>query len=166
MLGVDEIDLSGFGSAFKVYIGTHGDRGAHVADVILPGATYVEKPGTWVNMEGRVQRAERAVFPVGDAREDWTILRALSAVLGKTLPFDNLDQLRAKIAADHPALAEEGIALAGALDPAPKGGDVSGAIVYPIADFYLTNPIARSSPTMQRCSAELVRGETFAEAAE
>jgi NADH-quinone oxidoreductase subunit G len=166
MLGVDETDLSGFGSAFKVYIGTHGDRGAHAADVILPGATYVEKPGTWVNMEGRVQRAERAVFPVGDAREDWTILRALSAVLGKTLPFDNLDQLRAKIAADHPALAEEGIALAGALDPAPKGGDVSGAIVYPIADFYLTNPIARSSPTMQRCSAELVRGETFAEAAE
>ncbi|WP_454882671.1 NADH-quinone oxidoreductase subunit NuoG [Sphingomonas oryzagri] len=166
LLGVDETDLSGFDNSFKVYIGTHGDRGAHAADVILPGATYVEKPGTWVNMEGRVQRAERAVFPVGDAREDWTILRALSAVLGKTLPFDSLDQLRAKIAADHPGLAEEGIHLAGALDPAPKGGDVSGAIVYPIDDFYLTNPIARSSPTMQRCSAELIKGETFAEAAE
>ncbi|PXA87542.1 NADH-quinone oxidoreductase subunit G [Nostoc sp. 3335mG] len=166
LLGVDETDLSGFNNSFKVYIGTHGDRGAHAADVILPGATYVEKPGTWVNMEGRVQRAERAVFPVGDAREDWTILRALSAVLGKTLPFDSLAQLRAKIAADHPGLAEEGIHLAGALDPAPKGGDVSGAIVYPIADFYLTNPIARSSPTMQRCSAELIKGETFAEAAE
>ena len=166
LLGVDETDLSGFANSFKVYIGTHGDRGAHAADVILPGATYVEKPGTWVNMEGRVQRAERAVFPVGDAREDWTILRALSAVLGKTLPFDSLAQLRAKIAADHPGLAEEGIHLAGALDPAPKGGDVSGAIVYPIADFYLTNPIARSSPTMQRCSAELIKGETFAEAAE
>jgi len=166
LLGVDETDLSGFNNSFKVYIGTHGDRGAHAADVILPGATYVEKPGTWVNMEGRVQRAERAVFPVGDAREDWTILRALSAVLGKTLPFDSLAQLRAKIAADHPGLAEEGIHLAGALDPAPKGGDVSGAIVYPVADFYLTNPIARSSPTMQRCSAELIKGETFAEAAE
>ncbi|MBA2935794.1 NADH-quinone oxidoreductase subunit G [Sphingomonas sp. CGMCC 1.13654] len=166
LLGVDETDLSGFANSFKVYIGTHGDRGAHAADVILPGATYVEKPGTWVNMEGRVQRAERAVFPVGDAREDWTILRALSAVLGKTLPFDSLAQLRAKIAADHPGLAEEGNHLAGALDPAPKGGDVSGAIVYPIADFYLTNPIARSSPTMQRCSAELIKGETFAEAAE
>jgi NADH-quinone oxidoreductase subunit G len=165
-LGVDEADLSPFANAFKVYIGTHGDRGAHSADVILPGATYVEKPGTWVNLEGRVQRAERAVFPVGDAREDWTILRALSAVLGKTLPFDSLAQLRSKIAADHPSLAEEGIHLAGALDPAPKGGDVSGTIVYPIADFYLTNPIARSSPTMQRCSAELVHGESFAEAAE
>jgi NADH-quinone oxidoreductase subunit G len=117
-------------------------------------------------MEGRVQRTERAVFPIGDAREDWTILRALSAVLGKTLPFDSLDQLRARIAIDHPTLAEEGIHLAGALDPAPRGGDVSGAIVYPIVDFYLTNSIARSSPTMQRCSAELVRGETFAEAAE
>ena len=165
-LGVDEADLSAFAGAFKVYIGTHGDRGAHSADVILPGATYVEKPGTWVNLEGRVQRTERAVFPVGDAREDWTILRALSAVLGKTLPFDSLAQLRAKIAADHPALAEEGIAPVAALGAAPKGGDVSGAVVYPIADFYLTNPIARSSPTMQRCSAELLHGESFAEAAE
>ncbi|MGN6123493.1 MAG: NADH-quinone oxidoreductase subunit NuoG [Sphingomonas oligoaromativorans] len=166
-LGVDEAELAGFfGGAFKVYIGTHGDRGAHSADVILPGATYVEKPGTWVNMEGRVQRAERAVFPVGDAREDWTILRALSAVLGKTLPFDSLAQLRSKIAADHPTLAEEGLAPVAALDAAPKGGDVSGTIVYPIADFYLTNPIARSSPTMQRCSAELIHGESFAEAAE
>jgi len=166
LLGVDETDLSPFDGAFKVYIGTHGDAGARVADVILPGSAYTEKPGTWVNLEGRVQRAERAVFPVGDAREDWTILRALSAVLGKTLPFDNLGELRARIAADHPTLANEGIVLSGALDVAPRGGDVSGAIVYPIADFYLTNPIARSSPTMQRCSAELVRGETFAEAAE
>ena len=77
-----------------------------------------------------------------------------------------VSRLPSGIAADHPALAEEGIHLAGALDPAPKGGDVSGAIVYPIADFYLTNPIARSSPTMQRCSAELIKGETCAEAAE
>ena len=166
LLGVDETDLSPFDGAFKVYLGTHGDRGARAADVILPGATYVEKPGTWVNLEGRVQRDVRAVFPVGDAREDWTILRALSAVLGKTLPFDSLAQLRARIAADHPALAEEGIHPADPLGPAPHGGDVSGTIRYPIEDFYLTNPIARSSPTMQRCSAELIRGEAFAEAAE
>ena len=166
LLGVDETDLSPFDGAFKVYIGTHGDAGARAADVILPGSAYTEKPGTWVNLEGRVQRAERAVFPVGDAREDWTILRALSAVLGKTLPFDNLGELRAKIAGEYPTLADEGIVLSGALDPAPRGGDVSGTIVYPIADFYLTNPIARSSPTMQRCSAELIHGETFAEAAE
>jgi len=166
LLGVDETDLSPFDGAFKVYIGTHGDAGARAADVILPGSAYTEKPGTWVNLEGRVQRAERAVFPVGDAREDWTILRALSAVLGKTLPFDNLGELRARIAGEYPTLADEGIVLSGALDPAPRGGDVSGTIVYPIADFYLTNPIARSSPTMQRCSAELIHGETFAEAAE
>jgi NADH-quinone oxidoreductase subunit G len=134
--------------------------------VVLPGAAYTEKPATWVNMEGRVQRAERAVFPVGDGREDWTILRALSAVLGKTLPFDTLGELRARIAADHPALAEEGIHPVAALEAAPRGGDVSGAIVYPIDDFYLSNPIARSSPTMQRCSAEILHGETFAEAAE
>ncbi len=166
LLGVDETDLSPFDGAFKVYIGTHGDAGARVADVILPGSAYTEKPGTWVNLEGRVQRAERAVFPVGDAREDWTILRALSAVLGRTLPFDNLGELRAQIAGAYPTLANEGIVLSGALDVAPRGGDVSGPIVYPIADFYLTNPIARSSPTMQRCSAELLHGESFAEAAE
>ena len=166
LLGVDETDLSPFEGAFKVYIGTHGDAGARVADVILPGSAYTEKPGTWVNLEGRVQRAERAVFPVGDAREDWTILRALSAVLGRTLPFDNLGELRAQIAGAYPTLANEGIVLSGALDVAPRGGDVSGPIVYPIADFYLTNPIARSSPTMQRCSAELLHGESFAEAAE
>ena len=166
LLGVDETDLSPFAGAFKVYIGTHGDAGARVADVILPGSAYTEKPGTWVNLEGRVQRAERAVFPVGDAREDWTILRALSAVLGRTLPFDNLGELRAQIAGAYPTLANEGIVLSGALDVAPRGGDVSGPIVYPITDFYLTNPIARSSPTMQRCSAELLHGESFAEAAE
>ncbi len=113
LLGVDETDLSPFDGAFKVYIGTHGDAGARAADVILPGSAYTEKPGTWVNLEGRVQRAERAVFPVGDAREDWTILRALSAVLGKTLPFDNLGELRARIAADYPTLADEGIVLLG-----------------------------------------------------
>ncbi|USI71755.1 NADH-quinone oxidoreductase subunit NuoG [Sphingomonas morindae] len=166
LLGVDETDLSPFAESFTVYIGTHGDRGARAADVILPGAAYPEKPGTWVNLEGRVQRAERAVFPVGDAREDWTILRALSGVLGRPLPFDTLAQLRQRIAADHPTLAEEGIAPVAALGAAAKGGDVSGAIRWPIEDFYLTNPIARASPTMRRCSAELLHGAQFAEAAE
>jgi NADH-quinone oxidoreductase subunit G len=165
LLGVDEADMSRFGSAFTVYVGTHGDRGAKAADVILPGAAYPEKPATWVNMEGRVQRSERAVFPVGDAREDWTILRALSAVLGRTLPFDSLGALRAAIARDHPTLAHEGIAEVALLAGGGEAG-ASGAIVYPIDDFYLTNPIARSSPTMRRCSAEIVHGEHFAEAAE
>src|SRR5690606_999846 len=101
LLGADEIDASAT-KAFKVYLGSHGDRGAHGADVILPGAAYTEKPGLYVNTEGRVQMAERAVFPKGQAKEDWAILRALSALVGHTLPYDTLDQLRTKLMADHP----------------------------------------------------------------
>ncbi len=164
-LGADEVDFAKFDGSFKVYIGHHGDKGAAHADVVLPGASYAEKSGTWVNLEGRVQRGERAVFPPGDAREDWTILRALSAVLGKALPFDTLDQLRAAMAADTPMLAALGLK---SFDWAPPSLDAKGegAIGYPIKDFYLTNAICRASPTMQRCSAELVHGEEFAEAAE
>ena len=80
-------------NAFRVYLGSHGDRGAHGADVILPGAAYTEKPGLYVNTEGRVQMAERVVFPKGEAKEDWAILRALSERVGHTLPYDTLDQL-------------------------------------------------------------------------
>jgi len=166
LLGVDEMDVSAFANTFTVYIGTHGDRGVAVADVILPGASYAEKPGTYVNMEGRVQRADRAVFPPGDAREDWTILRALSAALGRALPFDSLEQLRARIAAAHPHLADEGLNQVAPLGVAPAAGGVSGRITYSIDDFYLTNPIARASETMQRCSAELLHGQDYAEAAE
>jgi NADH-quinone oxidoreductase subunit G len=166
LLSVDETDLSAFADTFTVYIGTHGDRGVATADVILPGASYAEKPATWVNMEGRVQRATRAVFPPGDAREDWTILRALSDVLGRTLPFDTLDALRGAIGARHPRLVEEGLAAVAPLGTAGAAPAVTGAIVYPIDDFYLTNPIARASETMARCSAELIHHQTFAEAAE
>ena len=90
LLGADEIDMNALGEAFVVYLGTHGDAGAHRADVILPGAAYTEKSGTYVNTEGRVQMTDRAAFPPGEAREDWAILRALSDVLGKRLPFDSL----------------------------------------------------------------------------
>ena len=104
LLGADEVAADRFKGAFKVYIGHHGDKGAAQADLVLPGAAYAEKHGTYVNLEGRVQRGERAVFPPGDAREDWTILRALSASsLGKPLPFDSFDQLRAAMVADMPA---------------------------------------------------------------
>jgi NADH-quinone oxidoreductase subunit G len=164
-LGADEVDFDHF-AGFKVYIGHHGDRGAHHADVILPGATYAEKSGTWVNLEGRVQRGEKAVFAPGDAREDWTILRALSEVLGHTLPFDTLEGLRAAMAADVPALGTLGLATFDWAVPAidrAASGTLTG---YPIKDFYLTNAICRASPTMQRCSAELLHGETYAEAAE
>jgi NADH-quinone oxidoreductase subunit G len=165
-LGADEVDYGLFAKTFKVYVGHHGDAGAHHADVILPGAAYTEKSGTYVNLEGRVQRGERAVFPPGDAREDWSIFRALSDVLGKRLPFDSLDQLRTAMVKAVPALGQEGLADYGWVEPklpaAPKGKIEN----YPIKDFYLTNSICRASPTMQRCSAELVHGQEWLEAAE
>ena len=164
-LGADEVDYTRF-AGFKVFVGHHGDRGARHADVILPGATYAEKSGTWVNLEGRVQRGERAVFPPGDAREDWTIFRALSDTLGHVLPFDSLAGLREAMAGEVPALREPGLAT---FDWAPPtlSATASGVMEgYPIKDFYLTNAICRASPTMQRCSAELLHGEEFAEAAE
>ena len=165
-LGADEVDFSKFESSFKVFIGHHGDKGAAAADVILPGASYAEKPGTYVNTEGRVQRGDRAVFPPGDAREDWTILRALSAVIGHPLPFDTLDQLRAAMAAEVPALGSEGLARFDWAPPALEPGSQGPIAAYPIADFYLTNAICRASPTMQRCSAEILHGEPILEAAE
>ena len=164
-LGADEVEFPAFDGSFKVFIGHHGDKGAHAADVILPGASYAEKPGTYVNLEGRVQRGDRAVFPPGDAREDWTILRALSEKLGHTLPFDSFEQLRAAMFANAPALANEGLARFD-WNPPALGSEASGTVTYPIADFYLTNAICRASPTMQRCSAELVHGQDYAEAAE
>ena len=165
-LGADEMDYAPFADSLKVYIGHHGDRGAHAADIILPGATYAEKDGTFVNTEGRVQFAEAAVFPPGDAREDWTILRAMSDALGVAVGFDSFAQLRAAMISAVPALGEEGLVNYGPLPSADLSFTVSGAIAYPIKDFYLTNPIARASPTMQRCSAELLHGEELMEAAE
>ena len=155
-LGADEIEIAP--GPFVIYQGTHGDRGAHRADVILPGAAYTEKSGTFVNTEGRVQLANRAAFPPGDAREDWAIVRALSDVLGHKLPFDSLAALRADLYARHPhfagigAIAEVGVsdlslltAVAGKADAAPFKSAVP--------DFYLTNPIARASAIMAECSA-------------
>ncbi len=165
-LGADEVDYGLFKNSFKIYVGHHGDNGAHNADVILPGAAYSEKSGTYVNLEGRVQRGERAVFPPGDAREDWAIFRALSDVLGNRLPFDSLDELRAEMAKAVPPLGVEGLADYGWAEP-KLPANVSGKIAdYPIKDFYLTNAICRASPTMQRCSSELVHGEEWLEAAE
>jgi NADH-quinone oxidoreductase subunit G len=157
LLGVDEAALPKTGTV--IYLGTHGDAGAHRADIILPGAAYTEKDATWVNTEGRVQYGRRATFPKGDAKEDWAILRALSGVMGKTLPYDTLNALRAKMIADHPSFGHvdyaPGAAEAAGLDLAKLGGDgkiAAGALRSPIADFYLTNPIARASKTMAECS--------------
>jgi NADH-quinone oxidoreductase subunit G len=164
-LGADEVDYRRFSGSTVVYIGHHGDAGAHAADVVLPGAAYTEKAGTYVNTEGRVQFADKAVFAPGDAREDWTILRALADALGVSVGFDSFEELRAAMIAEVPGLGVEGLADYGKL---PKGGGkAEGTIAsYPVKDFYLTNPIARAAPVMQRCSAELIHGEEVAEAAE
>ncbi|HEV7602311.1 MAG TPA: NADH-quinone oxidoreductase subunit NuoG [Bradyrhizobium sp.] len=154
-LGADEIKVPD--GTFVVYIGTHGDRGAHRADVILPGAAYTEKPGIYVNTEGRVQMANRAAFPPGDAREDWAIIRALSDVLGKRLPYDSLSALRQAIFKATPHLMRIDRIETGHADAiealAAKGGSVDKApFKSPIEDYYLTNPIARASAVMAECS--------------
>ncbi len=168
LLGADEVDVAP--GAFVVYIGSHGDAGAHRADVILPGAAYPEKSGIYVNTEGRVQMAARAAFPPGDAREDWAIIRALSDHLGHKLGYDSLAQLRQALYAAHPHLQrvdqiEPGdpadVRRMAQLDGAPDKAPFTSAI----EDFYLTNPIARASAVMAECSA-LAEGRRSLTAAE
>ncbi|MFT3731505.1 MAG: NADH-quinone oxidoreductase subunit NuoG [Hyphomicrobium sp.] len=159
LLGADECDLSRLNpSAFVVYQGTHGDKGAERADVILPGAAYTEKNATYVNTEGRAQQTAKAVFPPGNAKEDWTILRALSQRAGATLPYDNLKELRAAMYRASPQLAAldtiEARAASGLETLAKLSADTTSAPFTPaIADFYLTNPIARASAVMAGMSA-------------
>jgi NADH-quinone oxidoreductase subunit G len=157
LLGADEYDTRAMGNAFVVYVGTHGDAGAHRADVILPAAAYTEKSGTYVNTEGRVQVTERAVFPPGEAKEDWAIFRALSAVLGMPLPFNSLRDLRKALYAEFPHLAQIDqivpAGLDGVRDLAGREIKTSSArLASPIGDFYMTNPIARASAIMAECS--------------
>jgi len=173
LLGADEGDLADK-SGFTIYIGSHGDKGAHGADVILPGGAYTEKSGIYVNTEGRVQMGNRATFPPGEAREDWAILRALAPLLGIKLPFDSLSQLRAKLFADYPHLAaidqveagqaKDVVSLAQAHKAEAFKALKALSFVTPIQDFYLTNPIARASAVMAQCSA-LAQGKQL-EAAE
>lgn len=156
LLGADEVNATA-SNAFRVYLGSHGDAGAHGADVILPGAAYTEKSGLYVNTEGRVQMAERVVFPKGDAREDWAIVRALSERVGQTLPYDTLDQLRTRLMGDHPTFGRiDYLAPPGELDVTGLGkkGDL-GDVAFGSAtsDPYLNNPIARASATMAELSA-------------
>jgi NADH-quinone oxidoreductase subunit G len=156
-LGADELPIAP--GAFVVYQGSHGDRGAHRADVILPGAAYPEKSGTYVNTEGRVQLANRATFPPGEAREDWAILRALSEFAGKRLPFDSLAALRKQLYAEHPHFAGvDGIAatdVGAAVSALAALGGTPGREPFasPVLDYYLTNPVARASGVMAECSA-------------
>jgi NADH-quinone oxidoreductase subunit G len=156
LLGADEIEVAP--GAFVIYLGTHGDRGAHRADVILPGAAYPEKSAIYVNTEGRVQMTTRAAFPPGDAREDWAILRALSGVLGHTLPYDSLAQLRQILFAAHPHFMRIDQIAAGVTTDIEKlanlgGGADKAPLHSAVSEFYLNNPIARASATMAECSA-------------
>src|SRR5262245_17667691 len=169
LLGADEIELPAPGACFVVYQGSHGDRSAHRADVILPGAAYTEKSVTYVNTEGRPQMTRRATFPPGEAREDWAILRALSEVLGVTQPWNSLAELRKAMYQAVPHLGRlDQVATADAAELAKlgarSGGMTAEAFASPVKDFYMTNPIARSSRIMGECSA--LRHRTKLEAAE
>ncbi len=161
LLGADEVDLSKTGNAKIIYVGSHGDAGASKADIVLPAAAYTEMAATYVNTEGRVQMTRRAVQPKGEAREGWAIFRALSDVLGKTLPYDSADDLRAALREANPVFAGLGFAPGSAGVEALKskipasGTSVgSGAFTATIGDFYMTNPIARASKTMAECSLQ------------
>ncbi|NDV01683.1 NADH-quinone oxidoreductase subunit NuoG [Pseudoroseicyclus tamaricis] len=151
-LGADELDMPE--GAFVIYQGSHGDRGAHRANVILPAACYVEEAGLFVNTEGRPQLTGRAAFPPGEAKENWAILRALSGELGQVLPFDSLPQLRAKLIEAVPHLGEIDEVMENDGDIPEAGGEMGqGAFVSPVTDFYLTNPIARASALMAELSS-------------
>ncbi len=154
-LGADEVEISrdGADAPFVIYQGSHGDRGANRADIILPGAAYTEENGLFVNTEGRPQLAFRAGFAPGEAKENWAILRALSAELGAQLPWDSLAALRTALVKAHPHL--------GRIDEVPENAWAPLEVRLPakatfrnaIRDFYLTNPIARASTVMAELSA-------------
>jgi NADH-quinone oxidoreductase subunit G len=158
LLGADEFDTAQVGSnTFVVYQGHHGDRGAARADVILPGAAYTEKPGTYMNTEGRVQRGSLAVYPPGEAREDWRILRAFSECVGHKLPYDDLAGVRARLEQINPAFARvDSLARYACTDHSGPSGDIAGIAALPFmpstTNYYQTDPISRASPTMAQCT--------------
>ncbi|MEJ6397940.1 NADH-quinone oxidoreductase subunit NuoG [Yoonia sp. 208BN28-4] len=163
-LGVDEAEIAA--GPFVIYQGSHGDRGAHRADIILPGAAYTEESGLFVNTEGRPQLALRASFAPGEAKENWAILRALSAELGNTLPFDSLAQLRQAMIAAHPHLAKVDEVPENEWQPLEAKAMGSADFRYALTDFWLTNPIARSSKLMAELSANAKMRQTQKLAAE
>jgi NADH-quinone oxidoreductase subunit G len=158
LLGADEIDTKDLDKPFVIYQGHHGDAGAHVADVILPGAAYTEKDATYVNLEGRVQRGQLAVYPPGDAREDWKIIRALSDALNATLPYTTLADVRRGLVKANPVFQGIDDIQAASWGEFGTTGEVSGAFTYPIANFYMTDPISRASATMAECTDEILGG--------
>ncbi len=171
LLGADEFHPARIGpETFVIYQGHHGDASAGRADVILPGATYVEKPGTYVNTEGRVQRAFQAIFPPGEAKEDWRILRAVSEVIGRKLPYDDIEALRARLVEVNPVFGRQGLPRFGVSDLTGPVGDPAALghapFVSGLGDYYQTNAISRASPTMAECSRVYARPALQAVAAE
>ncbi|MDR3518258.1 MAG: NADH-quinone oxidoreductase subunit NuoG [Azospirillaceae bacterium] len=157
LLGADEIDGGRFGKAFVIYQGHHGDRGAHRADVVLPGAAYTEKNATYVNTEGRAQWGRQATFAPAEAREDWKILRALSAVLGHPLPYDSLGAVRRQLAATSPVFGAIDARVAASWAPFGGPGAVDAVpFAAPIENFYMTDPISRASVTMAQCTEAFI----------
>jgi NADH-quinone oxidoreductase subunit G len=157
LLGADEIDMNRLGKAFVVYQGHHGDAGAHRADVVLPGLAYTEKSGIYVNTEGRAQMTEPAIDALGEAKEDWAILRALSEVAGRTLPYDTLDQLRRALFKAAPNLQQLGAVVPAKWESFGGSGTVTArAFQMPIANYYMTDPISRASETMAKCTDAFV----------
>ncbi|WP_147106052.1 NADH-quinone oxidoreductase subunit NuoG [Tateyamaria sp. syn59] len=163
-LGADEVEIGD--GAFVIYQGSHGDRGAHRADVILPGAAYTEEGGLFVNTEGRPQLAQRASFAPGEAKENWAILRALSGELGATLPYDSLAALRQKLVKDHPHLGDVDVVAENNGEVLEQSKIEGGMLTSTIRDFYLTNPIARASQLMAELSANAKARKSQALAAE
>ena len=163
-LGADEIEIAD--DAFVIYQGSHGDRGAHRADVILPGAAYTEEPGLFVNTEGRPQLAARASFAPGDAKENWAILRALSGEMGAALPYDSIGALRDAIVAVHPHLGDIDVVAENAGEALAQDQMEGGTLVSTVTDFYLSNPIARASQLMAELSANAKARNSEAMAAE
>ena len=160
LLGVDEIDMSYFGEAFVVYQGHHGDIGAHRADVVLPGAAYTEKNGTYVNTEGRVQHALQAVFPPGQAKEDWQVVAKFAEVLGKKLPYQNHAQLRSALETEFPTFAQRDViqpaAFVAPASPYSATKIAATPFDYPVMNFYMTDPISRASKTMAQCVEQIL----------
>ncbi|PTX05403.1 NADH-quinone oxidoreductase subunit NuoG [Pararhodobacter aggregans] len=163
-LGADELDIDA--GAFVIYQGSHGDRGAHRADLILPGAAYTEEGGIFVNTEGRPQLALRAGFAPGEAKENWAILRAVSAEAGKVLPWDSLNALRSALVAAVPHLELIDEVPENAWTPLEKGPLGEASFRATVKDFYLSNPIARASALMAELSAKAKARGTDAMAAE
>ncbi|MCW9045742.1 MAG: molybdopterin-dependent oxidoreductase, partial [Alphaproteobacteria bacterium] len=160
LLGADEIDTAKLDKTFVIYQGSHGDAGAACADVVLPGTAYTEKSGTYVNTEGRVQRGLRAAFPRGEAKEDWAIIRALSDALGKSLSYSSLGDVRNRMSEVNPIFNDyDGLQAAEWSDFGGTGEPSSEALVSPIENYYMTDPISRVSQTMAECTEAFINPE-------